>query len=356
MSLEEHFPMALTIPTIRAGALVPILRWMLENGRPVERALREVALGEQAVADPACPVPLHNAIEILRNLARNEGPDIGCRVASGIDLHEIGTLGAAIRARPTPRQALHVVAYLIPRHCTHERFEAANTRCGIRVTDSWDIRLDAEALHLTQQYVAALILAVCASTRAAAPLLDRVEIPPHPVAGVAHLARWLGQVEPAAEPRLVVDVPARVADARLATQSHDYTLPPDWTALQGDGDLLRSLRWTIAAMLGPDEVSVEAVARAAGMTRRTLQRRLAAAGLTFSALLDATRADLAMRLLTETTAPVAEIALRLGYANAPALTRAVRRWTGTTPIAIREHGAAAPACRDAAPADGGTER
>lgn len=343
------------IPTIRAGALAPILGWMVKSGRPVEAALREAALSEHAVGDPMNPVPLHNAIDLLRRLARAEGPDIACRVAAGVDLNEIGALGAAIRARPTPRQALHVVAVLIPRHGTHERFEVENTTDGLHVVESWVIRLDPEALHLTQQYVAALILALCASTRAAAPLLDRVEIPPHPAAGVAHLARWLGRVEAATAPRLVVDIPARVADARLAAPRDRYTPPADWTALHADGAVLKSLRWTIAAMLGPEEVSVDAVAKSAGMTRRTLQRRLASEGLTFSDVLDSTRAELATRLLTEGAVPLGEVASRLGYANAPALTRAVRRWTGTTPRAIGEGRMAEPEKRHAAAADGGAE-
>lgn len=348
--------MSFKIPVVRAGALAPIIGWMLRSGRPVEAALREAGLGEHATSDPATPMPLHNAVELLRLLARAEGPDIACRVAAGIDVMEIGALGAAVRARPTPRQALHVAAVLIPRHCTHERFEAENSTDGLRVIESWVIRLDPEALHLTQQYVAALIQALCAATGAAGPLLDRVEISPHPAAGVAHLARWLGRVEAGATPRLMVDIPARVADARLAAMRSGQTLPSDWTALQGDGDLLQSLRWTIAAMLGPREVSIDAVARAAGMTRRTLQRRLAAQGLTFSELLDTTRADAAMRMLAEGAAPLCDVASRLGYANASALTRAMRRWTGKTPRAFQETAPAKQADRIAAPVDGGAER
>ncbi|WP_333835320.1 helix-turn-helix transcriptional regulator, partial [Rubrimonas sp.] len=167
---------------------------------------------------------------------------------------------------------------------------------------------------------------------------------------------WLGRVEAAAAPRLVVDVPVRVADARLAPLTGAPAPPPEWTTLHADGYLLQSLRWTIAAMLGPDEVGLDAVAAAAGMSRRTLQRRLAAEGFTFSELLDATRADLAMRLLTEGRAPLGEVASRLGYANAPALTRAVRRWTGATPRTVREKAAAAPGNRIAAPAEDGVER
>jgi hypothetical protein len=54
--------------------------------------------------------------------------------------------------------------------------------------------------------------------------------------------------------RLVVDIPASVADTRLAASRGGRTLRLGWTALHGDGDLLQSIRWTIAAMVGPDEV------------------------------------------------------------------------------------------------------
>jgi AraC-like DNA-binding protein len=183
--------------------------------------------------------------------------------------------------------------------------------------------------------------------------LDRVEIAPHPVAGVSHLVRWFGRVEAAASSRLVVEIPARVADARLGPARGLEAPPAAWRALHADGDFVRSLRWAIAAMLGPGEVSIDAVARAGGMTRRTLQRRLAAEGIAFSDLLDATRADLAMRLLTEGAAPLAEVASRLGYANPPALTRAVRRWTGATPRMLRDGGTAGMEREDGEPADCG---
>lgn len=349
--------MSVVVPTIRAGSLAPILRWMVENGRPIEKALREAALGEQIAENPDMPVPIYNAIEFLRRLAHVEGPDIGCRVALGIDLREIGVLGAVARARPTPRQALHVAAATMPYHCSHERFAVRNTEDGVEVVESWTIKLDAEALHLVQQYVAALIQALCAATGAAAPLLGRVELAPHPTVGVAHLRPWLGEVEPAKGPRLLIEIPARVADARLSpANGEDVRPPPDWRALRGEGDFIQSVQWTIAAMLGPGPVSVDAVASAAGMTRRTLQRRLSEKNLRFSDLLDGSRRDAALGLLTSGALPFGEVAARLGYANASALTRAVRRWTGETPRRLRNKTVSGCQRRIVARGDGGAQR
>jgi AraC-like DNA-binding protein len=77
------------------------------------------------------------------------------------------------------------------------------------------------------------------------------------------------------------------------------------------------------------------VAVASGMTLRTFQRRLAEEATTFSDAVEAARRAEALVLLTGSDMPLAEIAGRLGYANASALTRAVRRWTGAPPRALR---------------------
>lgn len=71
---------------------------------------------------------------------------------------------------------------------------------------------------------------------------------------------------------------------------------------------------------------------------RTLKRRLAAEGTSYSALLDEARRDRALLLLRgELTAE--EVADRLGYSDAANFTRAFRRWTGTTPRSFRQSAA-----------------
>lgn len=72
------------------------------------------------------------------------------------------------------------------------------------------------------------------------------------------------------------------------------------------------------------------VAAALGLSERTLRRRLAAEGTSYSELLDEVRSGLAAGLLA-TTLSLDDVALRLGYAEASSLIHAHRRWTGRTP-------------------------
>ena len=82
--------------------------------------------------------------------------------------------------------------------------------------------------------------------------------------------------------------------------------------------------------------SLGAVAARLGLAPRTLQRRLAAEGTGFQAVLDAVRADLARHYLERTTLGVKEIGFMLGFDEPASFSRAVRVWHGRGPRALRE--------------------
>ncbi|MHC8509045.1 MAG: AraC-like transcriptional regulator QhpR [Rhodospirillales bacterium] len=95
--------------------------------------------------------------------------------------------------------------------------------------------------------------------------------------------------------------------------------------------------------IGVAEFSQTAVARAMGMSRRTLRRRLADEGLNFQAVLDECRMEAAvLEMRRRPEASLAEIALRLGYTEHSSFTRAFSRWSGCSPAGFRRD-LAAPA-------------
>lgn len=84
------------------------------------------------------------------------------------------------------------------------------------------------------------------------------------------------------------------------------------------------------------------IARRLHTSVRTLKRRLAAEGTSYSALLDEARRERAL-LLLRGALTAEEVADRLGYSDAANFTRAFRRWTGTTPRSFRREAATATA-------------
>jgi AraC-like DNA-binding protein len=80
------------------------------------------------------------------------------------------------------------------------------------------------------------------------------------------------------------------------------------------------------------------VAERLHMSPSTVRSRLRRHGTSYSALLDALRRDEASRALQGGEASFSEIAHALGFAHPPAFHRAVRRWFGATPSAVRATG------------------
>lgn len=80
----------------------------------------------------------------------------------------------------------------------------------------------------------------------------------------------------------------------------------------------------------------EDVARALGLSERSLRRQLADEGHNFRDLLADARHGRARHLLSQTTLPVEAIAQQLGYAEAAAFIRAFQRWQGMTPARFRQ--------------------
>lgn len=78
-----------------------------------------------------------------------------------------------------------------------------------------------------------------------------------------------------------------------------------------------------------------AVAAQLNMSESTLQRRLAKEDVRYQQLLDQVRYRLAREYLEGTTLPVTEIASLLGFSDSANFRRSFRRWSGTTPSAVR---------------------
>lgn len=81
--------------------------------------------------------------------------------------------------------------------------------------------------------------------------------------------------------------------------------------------------------------SAAEVARALAVSARTLQRRLAEEGTTFSAVVDATREALARELLADPARELIDIAERVGFSDLATFSRAFKRWTGKPPGQFR---------------------
>lgn len=99
-------------------------------------------------------------------------------------------------------------------------------------------------------------------------------------------------------------------------------------------DLITRVRRELAARIKGDGARLDEVARAIGVSGRTLRRRLLAEGASFQALYDEGRFAYAKHCIGRGDVPLEAIAVALGFSEASAFHRAFRRWSGTTPQAF----------------------
>ncbi|MGH6645714.1 AraC family transcriptional regulator ligand-binding domain-containing protein [Aquabacterium sp.] len=145
-------------------------------------------------------------------------------------------------------------------------------------------------------------------------------------------ADWLGWTNPNADP------PIHDLMSAMARRQ--------WQARAQDADALKAqLQQAILLALDRGEsptlevVCAELTSRGfGGGPVRHVQRQLAAQGLNFKGLLESARKERALMQLRLTGLPLAQIAAEAGYAETSSFHRAVRRWTGMTPLAVREAG------------------
>ena len=335
--------MTKSIPLIRAAAIAPMRRWLLENGSDPGPLLERAHLAWVPDDEPLLPIPLRAVIRFLLEIARAEGPDAPLRCVDGRGGFEIGLIGSVAFSAQTVREGLHRVARAMPRHCTHEVFTVSSDTRALHVADGWAMKLpDEEERHLVQQYVAALVDMICSVASGPQPCVSRVGMVPHPTAGLTHLRPWLGDRIYETEGRtLEIEISEEVADQPIPADIRDAAInrtEVGLPALRQGGTLSEDVATLVSSMLSQTTPSLDSVASAAGVSGRTLRRRLNEEGSRFSDILERTRARIALRRLQGKARPALKaLARELGYSDQATLTRALRRWTGEAPSKLRNH-------------------
>lgn len=100
-------------------------------------------------------------------------------------------------------------------------------------------------------------------------------------------------------------------------------------------DLFDRVSNSIRAGLSAGYPSLEMVALELHVSPGAIQRELGQQNTTFKDLVELLRRELAMVYLQQRHLPMSEISFLLGYSELSAFSRAVRRWTGASPSAVR---------------------
>ena len=165
-----------------------------------------------------------------------------------------------------------------------------------------------------------------------------VHLPHEPLSPAVDYVQYYGCTAYFAEPRAGFTM--RTADLKCPLD-HDEVAHQAVVAYLGglivahDPGAAQSVRAIARQLLPTGAAALEVVAAHLNMHPKTLQRRLAAEGTSFSALLDSVRQETAEHYLRDTQISLSHLARELGYTEQSALTRSCQRWFGTGPMTHR---------------------
>jgi AraC-like DNA-binding protein len=124
------------------------------------------------------------------------------------------------------------------------------------------------------------------------------------------------------------------ANNRDLARSADRFLNDMVMGLRRD-DVVSRVKLAMLEELASGTPSEDSVARSVSMSTRSLQRRLAAEGTSYTQLLAMVRKELAEHYVADRHIPVTEISYMLGFSDVSSFSRAFKRWTGRSPAAQR---------------------
>jgi len=102
-----------------------------------------------------------------------------------------------------------------------------------------------------------------------------------------------------------------------------------------DNPLIQKIACIVDGMLSMDRISFKETAKILEMPARSLQRHLAAAGVSFEQIADGRRRERARDLLADSDMRIGDVAALSGYADGAHFTRACRRWFAMSPYEFR---------------------
>jgi len=348
----EHQP----IPISSARSFLPYVDFMIEIGAPVERWLEQHHLPFQIYEDTDSYIPTLNYWKFVAHSSRQEGiEDLGLRLGQDRSYDGVGhrVISSAFAA-PTLLTGIEEFSRLV---------RGEYSRMLVWLSDADADGGDDDLVHLNlkksfgldtpgycqTEWMGLIVLVQLVrlfagrtwqpteiSLRSCEPLVplanglypDTHFLMAQPESYIAFSTDLLslGPCEAGAE------VVAKLEPSSADRPSHE---PP--------ADFPESLHRLLMTYLRDGYPSVDFAADLAGVSTRTLQRRLSGCDLSFSSLVNRARFELATHLLTHTDTSSLEIAYETGYEDPSNFARAFRRVAGCSPREYRSrHTAPAP--------------
>ena len=321
---------------------------MASRGIAHEPLMRDAGISLQALSDEDLRISLNAWAALLEQIADDHDyPDVGLQMAEQQDITILGPIAIAMQNAATVGEGVEVCSRFLHTHSPGIRVsvhpgepEQGLTALRVRlVLPSWHPQRQVLEQCLADLHHFADFLA-----QEATPVVA-VHLPHAPMASRARYAEVFGCVPDFDQPQAELHVPDEFLARSLSGASAAlHRLSIDYLQLRyepGDQTLTEQVESVLRRALASTGGRRDVVAKLLRVHPRTLQRRLAREGSSFSDILDRIRKAEARRWLTQSDTPLVQVPALIGLADQAVLTRSCRKWFGSTPAQVRRAGAGA---------------
>ncbi len=326
---------------IRGTCLTNFRGLMRDLGADPDPVLRSSGIRPQDAGNHEVFLSYRSLIVALERAAEVTGlPDLGRRLAARQGIEILGPVGVAARTAPTTGDALQTCSTYLSAYSPAIAVRLVPDRAPDRVFLGFEI-LEREIPPAMQVIELSLgvALRVLRYLRGDGYRPAAVHLPHAPLVEPADYRDYY-----ACEP--LFEMPSAglmLRESDLAktvsqdTQAHEAMASYlDTIVATDEPGLSQPVRQLVRQLLPTGAVGLDQIAPQFALHPKTLQRRLAAEGTTYGAVVDQCRRELAEHYLRDTDLSLYLVARELGYAEQSVLTRSCRRWFDRTPGELRQ--------------------
>jgi AraC-like DNA-binding protein len=329
-------------PAVLAAAATGIVKWIERSKGDVDRIFGNSGLSPDMAGQATLALSLPSFCKLMEQSAKlTHNDNFALWFGNQFEARDLGLWGYGAISAPTVGSALDVLVELFPYHQQSSTLRVSKEPSGLMRID---YRVDAPHIVERRQdaeLTLGNILNVMREGLGSHWAPEEVHFEhPKPDGWRDHERAFQAPVFFSQRTNAILfrpDVmrtPMPAADARLLAAMR-MCMEKLWQGEHKRAGITDRVRIAIRAQLPDGAPELEDIATELRLSVGAIQRELNRDGLNFKTLVEQTRRDLAMAYLQRDKLPLSEIALLLGYSELSAFSRAVRRWTGTSPRGLR---------------------
>jgi AraC-like DNA-binding protein len=329
------------IPTAMGGMTRLAYERARQAGIALEPLLAKADLTEGQVLDRTARIKVRNQIDFLELVAQAVAdPFLGFHLAQACDLRELGLLYYVTASSKTLGDALRRGARYT---------SVVNEGLSLRYVEGHAVTMAFEYVgvprHIDRQQIEfgmTALVRLCRQLTGRDLAPDRVSFIHRRNENASELSAFFAcdvafgaTADQAIFDATLRDLPIVTADPHLNELLIAYGDEVLARRAMNRGSFRSQVENAMVPLLPHGTVRAGDIAKDLGVGQRTLARRLAAEGATFSEVLEGLRSDLAHQYLADDGLTISQVAWLLGYQEISAFTHAFKRWTGMTPREAR---------------------